>query len=903
MSSEREQPSSQPEQGSQDTRPNKYGIKGKLLQFRQPIHTYLVREGQQPPGPGYAMVPLSRNEGGASSAEQPVGSPSDLNVAQVAPSPLQAPVPVYAGQAAPARVPYLPQEPVPTQWQEQTRGGTAPPPPPGSGPREARAPVVQGDQVVREVDEFEDPFATSSNAFLGLLAWPFRTLGVLFRPRRSIPALTQMAATECGAASLAMILSYYGHHISISEVSTQCGVGRDGLSASSIIKSARRYGLKARAISVQDTDRFAELDLPTIIHWQFNHFMVLERWTPNQVHVVDPAIGRKKLTREEFDQSFTGIAVLLEPSEHFVRRRGASSSALLVNYLQNALKLAPGAVLQILFASLVLLLFGLVMPSTTAIVINSIVPLSLLDMLPVFGLGMLLIVLTHLMLNYVRSVILIKLEARIDAHLMISFFDHLLSLPLRYFQLRSSGDIISRLGSNALLRDMLNTQLISSILDMIAVVVYLVILIKMAPLFAAVAVCFGIAQVFLMVGANKHALSLLKSSLEAQGKSQGYLTEALVQISTMKAAGAEKHVRLRWLRLFFAEMSSSVRSSYFGTFIGSLQSLVHSLAPLVLMVVGAQQVITGVLPLGTMMALLSLATSFLGPLTSLVGTGHQIQQAYAHLDRIVDVMKAESELHGKALMQPPRLKGHIQLVNVGFQYDLNAKSVLHSINLTIQPGQKVALVGRSGAGKSTLGKLLLGLYLPTQGEIYYDQIPLSSMNPQEVRAQFGVVMQDIGIFNGSIRDNIAFNTPGVSLDAVIWAAQHAAIHDDIIKMPMDYETIVSEGGSAISGGQRQRLALARALVRNPVILLLDEATSSLDVTTERVVEQNLNRLSCTQIIIAHRLSTIRNADIILAVDQGTIVEQGTHDELLKRNGFYASLIKSQMASGDIKQDR
>jgi ABC-type bacteriocin/lantibiotic exporter with double-glycine peptidase domain len=253
-------------------------------------------------------------------------------------------------------------------------------------------------------------------------------------------------------------------------------------------------------------------------------------------------------------------------------------------------------------------------------------------------------------------------------------------------------------------------------------------------------------------------------------------------------------------------------------------------------------------------------------------------------------------------MHPPRLTGHIQLVNVGFQYDLNAKPVLHNINVTIQPGQKVALVGRSGAGKSTLGKLLLGLYLPTQGEIYYDQLPLSSMNPQEVRAQFGVVMQDIGLFNGSIRENIAFNTPGVSLEAVVWAAQHAAIHDDIIKMPMDYETIVSEGGSAISGGQRQRLALARALVRNPVILLLDEATSSLDVATERVVEQNLNRLSCTQIIIAHRLSTIRNADIILAVDQGTIVEQGTHEELLKRDGFYASLIKSQMASGDIKED-
>ncbi len=574
-----------------------------------------------------------------------------------------------------------------------------------------------------------------------------------------------------------------------------------------------------------------------------------------------------------------------------------------MDYVQNTLKLAPGAVLQTLFASLILLLFGLVMPGVTAIVVNSIVPLSLVNMLPVFGLGMIMLVLSSTVLTYMRSVILLKLESRIDTHLMVSFFDHLLSLPLRYFQLRSSGDILSRLESNAVLRNIINTQFISSILDTISVLVYLAILIRMAPLFALVAVLFGVAQMILMVSATKRILRLLKSNLEAQGRSQGYLTEALVQITTLKAAGAEKHVRLRWLRLFFAEMSSSVRNSYFISFVVSVQNVIHGLAPLALMLIGAQQVITGSLQLGTMLALLSLATSFLSPLESLVNTGQQIQQAYAHLERIVDVMKSEPEQPNTVVVATPRLTGHIQLINVGFQYDMNAKPVLHNINLTIQPGQKIAIVGRSGSGKSTLGKLLLGLYLPTQGEIYYDKIPLRSMNLQEVRAQFGVVMQDIGLFNGSIRENIAFNTPGIDLTAVVWAAQAAAIHDDIIKMPMDYETIVSEGGSAISGGQRQRLALARALVRNPALLLLDEATSSLDVTTERVVEQNINNLSCTQIVIAHRLSTIRNADIILAVDQGTIIEQGTHEALLQHDGFYARLIESQMASGDINKNK
>lgn len=273
------------------------------------------------------------------------------------------------------------------------------------------------------------------------------------------------------------------------------------------------------------------------------------------------------------------------------------------------------------------------------------------------------------------------------------------------------------------------------------------------------------------------------------------------------------------------------------------------------------------------------------------------------MERIADVMRAEPEqANQQQLIHPPRLTGHIHLMNVSFQYDINAQPVLHDINLVLYPGQKVAIVGRSGSGKSTLGKLLLGLYLPSEGEIFYDKIPLRKMNFQEVRAQFGVVMQDIGLFNGSVRENIAFNIPGISVENVVDAAKAAAIHDDIMRMPMDYETIVSEGGNAISGGQRQRLALARALVRKPAILLLDEATSSLDVATERVVEHNLKSLSCTQIIIAHRLSTIRNADMILVVDKGTIVEWGTHDKLLQGGGFYSHLIQSQLESGDIAQN-
>jgi ABC-type bacteriocin/lantibiotic exporter with double-glycine peptidase domain len=301
-----------------------------------------------------------------------------------------------------------------------------------------------------------------------------------------------------------------------------------------------------------------------------------------------------------------------------------------------------------------------------------------------------------------------------------------------------------------------------------------------------------------------------------------------------------------------------------------------------------------------MLALNTLAASFLTPLSSLAASGQKIQTAQAHFDRIADVVGTEPEQDTQQVQMPPKLKGYIELENVSFQYDPHTPPVLKDISVKIRPGQKVALVGRTGSGKSTLGKLLIGLITPTQGSVLYDGIPLQKLNYQEVRKQFGVVLQESFLFSGSIRENIAFNNPEIDMNHIVRAAQEADIHEDIEKLPMKYETLVSEGGSVFSGGQRQRLALARALANRPAILLLDEATSALDVATERIVEQNLNKLSCTQIVIAHRLSTIRHADLILVLHEGRIVEQGTHEFLLRRNRFYAQLIKTQVENGEIE---
>jgi ABC-type bacteriocin/lantibiotic exporter with double-glycine peptidase domain len=488
-----------------------------------------------------------------------------------------------------------------------------------------------------------------------------------------------------------------------------------------------------------------------------------------------------------------------------------------------------------------------------------------------------------------------------DAQMMLNFFEHLLSLPYRFFQMRLNGDLLSRVDSNTAIRDLLTSQMISTMLDGSTVIVYLAILISQSKLIAGVTVAIGILQVALLLTTAPAIRRMTMRDLSAQGKTQGYLNEVLSGIATVKAAGAEHRALSRWTNLFFDEMNISIRRNYLLAVVGIAFEVLQILSPLILLWIGAMQVMNGTMELGTMLALNTLAVSFLVPLSSLASSGQKIQIAQAHFDRLADVLGSESEQDVQQVAAPPQLTGRIDLRNVHFQYDPNTPEILKNISLQIRPGQKVALVGKTGSGKSTLGKLLIGLMIPTSGNIFYDGIPLQKLNYQEVRRQFGVVLQESFIFSGSVRENIAFNNPEMEMERVVRAAQAAAIHEDIEQMPMGYETLLSEGGSVFSGGQRQRLALARALAHHPAILLLDEATSALDVATERAVEQNVNTLSCTQIVIAHRLSTIRNADLILVLDQGQIVEQGTHQQLVRRRGgFYARLIKMQVENGEIE---
>lgn len=714
--------------------------------------------------------------------------------------------------------------------------------------------------------------------------------------RRRVPFIQQLAADDCGASCLAMVLAAHGVHGAAGECRALCGAGRDGVRLRVLSAVAEKFGLISRSVAIA-AGEFGTLALPAIAHWKARHFVVVERWSARRVTIVDPATGRITLTAMEFAASYSGVALVCEAGPNLVpsiRRR----VPLWLDYLAAMFHdiSAQGALAQIIVASVLLQVLGLAMPLFTKLVVDDVVPPGSTLTLSIVASGMAIVVAAKTVTTFMRSVVMLRLQAGLDARLTEGFFGHLLRLPYRFFQGRGSGDLLMRLSSNTMIREILTTQLLSVMLDGPFALLYLGVLLAVAPSFALLVVGLSLVQAALVLVSLRPLRDLGQRMLAAKSDEQSCLVELMKGIAHLKASGAEERAHDRWVELFRRQLGVFVARGYVTAKIEIALGIIRSASPMLLLWYGASLVLAGTLPLGTMLALGALAASFLTPIMALVQSTQQLQLLDAYIERLVDVLQTEPESRSRApaVHAPPRrLSGSIEARGLGFRFSPDGPAVIEDVSFTVVRGEKLAIVGPTGSGKSTILMLLLGLYEPTAGEVLYDGIPLSDLDPHAVRRRCGVVLQDVALFGGSVHSNVALNVPDASVERVIDAARLAGLDEEVERMPLRYETPLAESGSNLSGGQRQRLAIARALVAQPDILLLDEASSHLDVASEQRLIANLERLQCTRIIVAHRLTAVRSADQILVLERGRVVERGTHDALIVQGGAYAALAAQQ----------
>lgn len=731
--------------------------------------------------------------------------------------------------------------------------------------------------------------ADSRPARRGLFA-RFPALLRLQRPTRRIPLVQQLTETECGPCCVAMVLGYYGRVIGREELRDILSAGRDGSSAGDLLRAARYYGLRGRGVKVE-MDGMKHLPPAAILHWDFSHFVVFERLRPTGVDIVDPAFGRRFIPMEDFSRSFTGVALLLEPSESFQRENTKKRRNDLLGVLRESGEWGRIATMSFFLQALTLTL-----PLLTGAVVDRVVPRGDRHMLAVLSVGLGAVVLFSMLASMIRAHLLLHMRTIADARMTLDFLEHLIALPFSFFQRRTRGDLLMRLNSNVLIRQTLTSGVLSGILDGTLMLGYLVLVFIASWTFGLLVLAFSALQIGILLVTSRKRREVNAQTLIKQSQSQDYQVEMLAGMETLKAMGAEERAQEHWSNLFVDVLNATVAEGKLSAMVDSISSTLRMAAPLAILSFGALSVLDGEMSLGTMLAVNTFAVGVFTPLSNLVSTGVQLQLVGTYLERIADVRDTAVEQDPTQVRPSPKLKGHISLEHVSFRYGPLDPLVVDDVSLTVEPGQFIALVGRSGSGKSTLASLLLGLYTPSSGRVVYDGSNLTDLDLRATRQQLGIVTQRAYLFGRTVRANIALGSPDLPIAAVIEAAKAAHVHDEIRQMPMGYETPLTDGGGSISGGQRQRIALARALVRKPAILLLDEATSALDAITERKVQQALENLQCTRIVIAHRLSTILKADRILVIDAGRLVEQGTHAELLAKNGIYAELIGSQLES-------
>ena len=711
--------------------------------------------------------------------------------------------------------------------------------------------------------------------------------------RVKTPTVLQMEAVECGAASLAMILGYHGRIEPLARLREECGVSRDGSKAANVLRAARRYGLEAHGLRA-DTEALRAVQMPCILFWDFNHFVVLEGFKKDCAYINDPAMGHRVIPIEDFERSFTGVVLVMQPGDEF--EKGGKRPSLFRAIRERL----AGSSMPIIFCILIgflLVIPGILFPVLMQVFLDEIILENRTSWARPIIFAMLFAIVLNVGLKYLQMTSLRRLRLNLTIRLSSQFFWHLLQLPNEFYVQRFAGEVANRSQLNQDIANNISGRLAQTAIDVVMAVLYLAVMLYYDVLLTGIGLCVAVLNFLILRWISESRIEASMRVLQEFGKARGTAMAGLQGMETIKASGLESGFYEKWSGYYSKAINAQQNLQVSNTLLASLPSLLSSIATLLVIIIGGFRVIDGALTIGMLVAFQSLMNSFLAPVKNLLDLGSEIQEMRGDLDRVDDVLKypfKDPKTDASSSNDDDEkvfLKGDIRLENVTFGYNVLEPPLLENLNIHIKPGDRVALVGGSGSGKSTLAKLISGELQPWSGTIYFDGIPLDELPRNLFVNSFSFISQEILLFSGSVRDNLTLWDSTVPEEDIVQACEDAAILDTVIGLQGGFDCELLEGGNNLSGGQRQRLEIARTLVPNPTILILDEATSALDTETERVVLDRMRMRGCSSIFVSHRLSTIRDCTEIIVLEYGKVVERGNHDELWKKDGAYAQLLK------------
>ena len=710
-----------------------------------------------------------------------------------------------------------------------------------------------------------------------------------------VPMVMQMEALECGAASLTMILAYFGKWIPLEQIRADCGVSRDGSNAKNILKAARSYGLVAKGYRYEPEGLKENGKFPCIIHWNFNHFVVLDGFKGSKAYLNDPAKGSYSVPMEIFDKSFTGICLMFEPAESF-EPGGAPKSIL--TFAKKRLKEAKTAMVFVALTTLITALLGIITPAFSRIFMDRLLTGENPEwFLPfIFALGGISVI--QLIVEWIKAVYSLKINGQLSAVGSTAYMWKVLHMPMEFFSQRMAGDIQQRQRMNASVAQSLVETFAPLALNTVMLVFYLVVMLRYSLILTLVGVASIVINLVVSRIISNKRINITRVQMRDAGKLAGATVAGIEMIETIKASGAENGFFEKWAGYQASVNTQQVRFERLNQYLGMIPELVSSLANIAVLILGVYFTINGKFTVGMIMAFQGFLGSFTAPAQTLISAGQTLQEMRAQMERVEDVMEYPTdancdrdELSEDA--EDSKLSGSVELKNVTFGYSRLAKPLIRDFNLTLKTGSRVAFVGTSGCGKSTLSKLISGLYQPWEGEILFDGKPIEKIDRSVFTGSLAVVDQDIILFEDTIANNIKMWDDSIEDFEIIMAARDAQLHEDIMQRDGGYSYKITEGGKDFSGGQRQRMEIARVLAQDPTIIILDEATSALDAKTEFEVVRSIKDRGITCIVVAHRLSTIRDCDEIIVLDNGEVVERGTHDELYAKDGVYTQLVTNE----------